>query len=324
MSRRAESAGFVLPACVVVALSALFLASFPLVSHAGLAGEAEAIDADSNWRLDGNARSSSDAGHHGSLGEYPSWGHDRSSEHNSGEPLREDDILLHADCTPTLVHEMRLDETGGTTTADSVGGRTGTLHNGAQFGAGRIGNAIHLDGMNDHVSTAEADLRFDRSFTVAAWVRINERSGKTTAVSVDGAHTSKFRLGHVRDNQNRLGTWYFEMAESDSESATITKAASSPLESEVNTWVHLVGVYDADTGELWLYINGTRHGDGTLQNAWDADGGLQIGRGKSEGTPAEFWPGAVDDVRLYTGALTADHIETLFRSYRDSENPSVP
>ncbi|WP_232286381.1 LamG-like jellyroll fold domain-containing protein [Saccharomonospora azurea] len=239
-------------------------------------------------------------------------------------PLREDEIRLHADRDLTLVHEMRLDENGGTTTADSMGGRTGTLHNGAQFGAGRTGNAIHLDGVDDHVSTAEADLRFDRSFTVSAWVRLDEKSGTTTAVSLDGAHTSKFRLGHVRDSQNRLGSWVFEMAETDSEEATVTKAALSRLETEVNTWVHLVGVYEANSGKLWLYVNGTRLGDGTLQNAWDADGGLQIGRGKSAGTPAEFWPGAVDDVRLYTGGLTADRIETLFRSYPDAKNPSVP
>ncbi|EHK87905.1 LamG domain-containing protein receptor [Saccharomonospora azurea SZMC 14600] len=159
---------------------------------------------------------------------------------------------------------------------------------------------------------------------MTAWVRLDEKSGTTTAVSLDGDHTSKFRLGHVRDSQHRLGSWIFEMAESDSESATITKAALSTLETEVNTWVHLAGVYDADSGKLWLYVNGLRLGDGTLQNAWDADGGLQIGRGKSEGIPTEFWPGAVDDVRLYTGGLTADRIETLVRSYLDTENPSVP
>lgn len=45
---------------------------------------------------------------------------------------------------------------------------------------------------------------------------------------------------------------------------------------------------------------------------------------KSEGTPAEFWPGAVDDVRLYTGALTADRIETLYSSYLDREIPPYP
>ncbi len=46
MSRRAESAGFVLPACVVVALSALFIASFPLVSHAARAHPGQATTAE--------------------------------------------------------------------------------------------------------------------------------------------------------------------------------------------------------------------------------------------------------------------------------------
>ena len=60
-------------------------------------------------------------------------------------------------------------------------------------------------------------------------------------MSIDGDKTSKFRLGHVvDDDQNRLGAWTFEMPESDDDNAPITKAAVSTLPGEIDklgrTW----------------------------------------------------------------------------------------
>jgi hypothetical protein len=102
------------------------------------------------------------------------------------------------------------------------------------------------------------------------------------------------------------------MPESD---GTVTKASVSAVESDLNTWVQLVGVYDASAKQLWLYVNATRQGAGVLDAPWAASGGLQLGRGLARGAPAEFWPGDVDDVRMYAGRLDKTRIENLFRSY---------
>ncbi|WP_216214228.1 LamG-like jellyroll fold domain-containing protein [Amycolatopsis aidingensis] len=235
-----------------------------------------------------------------------------------------DEVRLQAGRDLSLIHNHKLDESSGDQAADAIGGRTGTLHNGAEFTEGRTGNAVSLDGVDDHVSTTGVDLRTDTSFTVSAWVYLDEKDGQVTAVSVDGNRASKFRLGHVLDGENRLGSWVFEMPESDTADAPVTAAALSTLRTELDTWVHLAGVYDAAAKKVWLYVNGTRIGDGTLQNTWNADGGLKIGRGKDDGSPAEFWPGQVDDVRLYTGGLTDDRIKALYDSYTDPANPTVP
>ncbi|WP_246076528.1 LamG domain-containing protein [Amycolatopsis cihanbeyliensis] len=202
-----------------------------------------------------------------------------------------------------------------------TGGRTGTLHNGAEFVEGRVGNAVSLDGVDDHVSTTGVNLRTDTSFSVSAWVYLEEKPGQQTAVSLDGDRTSKFRLGQVMDGEHRLGSWVFEMPESDTDGALFTTKAVSTWESETDTWVHLVGVYDASANRIWLYVNGTRVGDGTVRNTWNADGGLQIGRGKANGAAEEFWPGKVDDVRLYVSSLSDEDVADLYRSYPDSAGP---
>src|SRR6266487_4289662 len=239
-----------------------------------------------------------------------------------------DEIRALAGRDQTLVHNWRLDEPSGSYAADAVGSRDGTLSGGVSHVPGKLGNAIGLDGVNDSVSTTGVDVRTDTSFTVAAWVWLNdtcdpggEFSCKLDAVSLDGDQTSKFRLGHLVDsNQNALGAWVFEMPESD---GTITKASVSTEESELNAWVQLVGVYDASTHQLWLYVNAGRQSDGTLNDPWSATGGLQIGRGKVNGARAEFWPGKVDDVRLYAGALDKVRIENLRSSYPAQGGPAT-
>ncbi|GAB3481899.1 LamG-like jellyroll fold domain-containing protein [Amycolatopsis cihanbeyliensis] len=235
-----------------------------------------------------------------------------------------DEVRLQAGRDLSLIHNHKLDESSGDQAADAIGGRTGTLHNGAEFTEGRTGNAVSLDGVDDHVSTTGVDLRTDTSFTVSTWVYLDERGGQPTAVSLDGDRTSKFRLGHVQDAETRLGLWAFEMPESDSDGAQVTDAALSIRESELNTWVHLVGIYDAPANKIWLYVNSNRIDDGTVQNTWNAEGSLQIGRGKADGAADGFWPGKVDDVRLYTGGLSGDRISSLYQSYPDESDPMVP
>ncbi len=157
----------------------------------------------------------------------------------------------------SLVHDWQLDESSGTNTADSVGARPGTLSAGAKMVPGRVGNAVKLDGATGAVSTTGVDLRTDDSFTVSAWVYLDRKSdvtSKFTAVSVDGAHTSKFRLGHVADdmtalcfdgmsdNPNVCGKWVFEMAESDAD----------------NRWHHQGGGFGAARGDQQLDPFGRR------------------------------------------------------------------
>lgn len=222
-----------------------------------------------------------------------------------------------------LAHNWTLDEGGGTTSGDTVGARPVTLTGGASFTRGRVGNAVALDGVDDVASTTGVDLRTDASFSVSAWVRL-EGNGcdidatprcVVSAVSQDGGGTrpsSKFRLGHIEDDEGHDGNWVFEMAEED---GTITEAAFEVVPGQLNSWVHLTGTYDATAKALYLYVNGVRKDDGTLLGPWHADGGLQIGRGRQAGADNGFWKGSVDDVRMYGGALSADRVSALYRGY---------
>ncbi|MFC7617338.1 LamG domain-containing protein [Actinokineospora soli] len=231
-----------------------------------------------------------------------------------------DEIRTLAGRDLTLVHHWRMDEPGGTAAADSVGNRPAALA-GAAFAPGRSGNAAAFDGVDDAATTTGVDFATDASFTVAGWVFLADSACaapvcRRDAVSLAGAHASKFRLGHVIDDDRyMLGHWIFEMPESDAPGARVTQAAVDTAPSDVGKWVHLVGVYDAPAKQLHIYVNGTRRGEGSLQNASRFGTELTVGRGKAGGAATAHWPGRVDDVRVHTGALDSGRVAALHRSY---------
>ncbi|MCW3841950.1 hypothetical protein ONA70_17770 [Micromonospora yasonensis] len=216
--------------------------------------------------------------------------------------LSDDTIREFAAAPPALVGNWKLDETGGTVAADASGaGRTATLTGGASWTAGRVGGALRTDGSTGYASAGGPVLRTDQSFTVGAWVRV--RSGyptsvPLTAVSQDGAAISGFVL-QFEPSDN---TWSFGLAGSDSSTDGYDEAVAfhTPVP---DTWTHLTGVYDADTGQLRVYVDGELSGVGSHTTPWHAAAGLQIGRARSGTSLTGFWPGEVDDVRVYQGVV---------------------
>ncbi len=132
-----------------------------------------------------------------------------------GRDLFDDEIAALVGRDLNLVHEWALTEKTGTTAADAIGAKPGTLSGSATFGNGPFGGAVQFDGTPGAVSTDPIDTHTDQNFSVSAWVYVQkapDNPAQLTAVSLDGAHGSRFRLGYVKDNgQNVLGAWVFDM-----------------------------------------------------------------------------------------------------------------
>jgi hypothetical protein len=76
-------------------------------------------------------------------------------------------------------------------------------------------------------------------------------------------------------------------------------------------WVHLVGVFDAQKGEQRLYVNGVLKDSAARPAGSAMTGPATIGRSLWKGAPTEWWPGEVDDVRLYQGVMTGTEVAKL-------------
>jgi hypothetical protein len=144
------------------------------------------------------------------------------------------------------------------------------------------------------------------SFTVAAWVRLDSIKGDHTAVSQDGGEVSGFYLQRRADT----GKFAFVLPDQDSNGAGVV-AANSKTNAAIGKWYRLVGVRDARNRQLRLYVNGALEGEAPLNTPWWAYGHTVIGRAMRAARQADFWPGAIDDVRLYARVLSPSEIRAL-------------
>ncbi|MFE9107617.1 LamG domain-containing protein [Actinomadura geliboluensis] len=215
---------------------------------------------------------------------------------------------------PAKAH-FTLDETAGSTTAaaqtrDGEPAVTATLQGGANLGqTGQLETALTLDGTG-YASTGTPLVDTSKSFSVSAWVRLGDPGGRTrTVLSQDGTSKSGFYLKYEPATQK----WVLSKVESDSTEEGAYQAYS-PHQAELDTWTHLVGMYDDTTKKLQIYVNGDA---GTpspqVPAAWNATGGFQIGRSLWWGQPTDHWPGQVDDVRVYDRILSSSEISDLYQ-----------
>jgi alpha-L-arabinofuranosidase len=204
----------------------------------------------------------------------------------------------------------RLDEGTGTTAHDdSLDGNDGTLSDGATWTSGVVGaHAVAFDGTSGVIDVPAPVIDTSQGFSVAAWVRVDSPDGFRTAVSVDGDQVGGFYLQRRGD-----GRFAFTRLASDSSGAAATFAASSAT-ARIGQWYHLVGVYDGVARTLTLYVNGTPAQTVSFTSPWKAGGHLVIGRGKFGGAPADFFDGAIDDVRTYPFPLDAQAAAALATS----------
>ena len=86
------------------------------------------------------------------------------------------------------------------------------------------------------------------------------------------------------------------------------------------TWYHVAGVYDANAHSLAIYVNGVLSGQTFAVTTSPAIGHTGIGHGQYNYGYVDWVNGAIDDVRLYSSALTAADILAIARI----GNPNLP
>ncbi|WP_309113160.1 proprotein convertase P-domain-containing protein [Saccharothrix sp.] len=210
--------------------------------------------------------------------------------------------------------KWELNEGTGRTSADvsTNGGNTLALENGASWATGRTGTggALRFDGQDGHAHTAgpvapkTADNTLG-SFTVTAWVKLDELTDRATAVSQDGQRDSGFALGYSPDPRG----WSFGMNAADADGGTDDDRLIADATPQTGVWTHLAAVYDHGAGTITLYVNAKPVKSVARRSTWYPTGALQVGRGKNDGRLTDHWPGEVDEVELTPTAMSAAQVD---------------
>ncbi|PKV77094.1 concanavalin A-like lectin/glucanase superfamily protein [Streptomyces sp. TLI_146] len=216
-----------------------------------------------------------------------------------------------------------LDESGTTADGASEIGdltTTGAVQMGISDG---IEDKAVRFGADGYATTSRPQVDGTRSFSVSAWVRRPAlAAGDSTAkvaVSQPGAHQPEFSLYYSPSYKK----WIFGRSAEDSTADTLVRAVQPACTAPVNgvpcfgatnnEWTHLVGVSDAVTHKIRLYINGylVDESDYIQSTPWATTKPLMIAGLSREGTPAEFLGGDVDDVRIFDRIVTGDEARTM-------------
>lgn len=211
-----------------------------------------------------------------------------------------------------LVGFWKLDEGMGAAAADSSGRGNNCSLVGGTWSAGKLGQALFFNGTTSSAGCgAGSSLALAGNLTVAAWIKIADanRSAYMRIISKKTlwSATNGYSLGY-NPLRNLLE---FHGSGSDSATATV----------DLDTgWHHVAAV--AQGTQVRLYVDGIdRTTEGVASAVVAGTAPLFLGRDGA----GNFYSGGIDDVRLFSRALTAPEIQALVSSTPPPVNqPPVP
>jgi hypothetical protein len=209
---------------------------------------------------------------------------------------------------PVLVGQWEmedLDEEAPRQVSDESGyQRPATLTDPPAVGWGEgynFSGGLTMNGTGGSADISDIVLCTDHSFTVSAWVKL----GATTQQSIlsqDGTAWSAFYLLHDGPSHR----WVVTMPSKDA-SGAVWQAAWGTSVPQVDTWTHLAVVYDDQTRQLRLYVNGHLEGLRDDTTAFAGFSSMHVGRSLG----GDYLSGSVDRARVWQGVRSDADIQAL-------------
>jgi hypothetical protein len=190
---------------------------------------------------------------------------------------------------PNLMAHWKLDEASGLIAADTAGANYGTLVGNPtwQPAGGRVGGALQLDGIDDHVRAAFVVDPAKGPFSVFAWIK-GGAPGQVIVSQVDGANWLML--------DSATGALMTELGVG----GRLAKALRSHIPVTDGNW-HRVG-FTWDNSNRTLYVDDAEVARDAQVSLAGSAGYMIIGTG-STFAPGTFWSGLIDEVRIYSQAV---------------------
>lgn len=227
-----------------------------------------------------------------------------------------------ADIASNLVGYWTLNENSGSTANDTSGsGCTGTLVNTPTWTApGKIGaaNLSFAASSSEYVDLGTCSaLAVTGNLTLAAWVKVTSwpTPGEVFYSIIDrgyngGTNTQLYSLRMESDTDTSITYLDFVTFNGSNHGVHHLYDVQGPQSTGV--WFHVMGVFNGSTWKV--YVNNSEVASST-DSTTPATGGSRkffIGGEDVDGTPGRFCDCQLDDVRIYSRALSSDDRAELF------------
>ena len=200
-----------------------------------------------------------------------------------------------------------MEEGGGATVGDGSGlGNDGAVRGSPTWVERQGGLALHLDGSSDYVTVADdPSLDLADAATMAMWVR-PDRVATQYLIKKAGGSTDGFELSLSSSTARKVFVRFNQVSSGN----TYRVDSVSTYPANGLTWMHVAATYDGST--IRLYIDGELEASGPGPSSISVND-LQLAFGAQPDGTSKFG-GAIDDVRVYDRALTAQQIADLASS----------
>ncbi len=202
-------------------------------------------------------------------------------------------VLGDSSCIATYRFENNEDDLSGNYDG------TGTA---IQYAAGRYGQAASFNGSSSKITNTSLSVNTGQEFSISLWV-YPQKDGSYQRILQFGNHATEFVI-QKRGDDNKVRLL-----------ARISAAIQIDISSTVlnnNQWYHIVVTVDGSTAKLYVN-NGTPATDVTFNT--QNYSGLFIGCGEGD---REFVEGKIDQVRIFTKALSSSEVSTLYAETVDT------
>lgn len=206
---------------------------------------------------------------------------------------------------PPFVAHYQFNETSGTTAADATGnGKTATVSGAGTWVAGRLGNAVSLSGSSQYVALPAGILSGATAFTIATWVRLDTIANWARVFDFgSGTGTSMFLTA-----RNGSGVARFAITTGG---AGGEQRIDAPSALPTGVWTHVAVTGSGGVGILYINRSEVARNTGMTLSPASLGSTTQNWIGRSQYGSDPYLDGAVDDLRLYSRALSASEITGL-------------
>ncbi|MDC0449168.1 DUF2341 domain-containing protein, partial [bacterium] len=205
-----------------------------------------------------------------------------------------------------LVGYWKMDETSGNAADSSGNGTILTNTDTVAYTGAKFGNGGELNGTSEYFDAVDnSALSVTGNLTLSAWIEPDDVTSHSDHIvgKFDDSDES-YQLIKVDDE--------IRMYIDSSSNYETTDAANL----SVDTMYHVASVYDSSTATVILYVDGKLKAStttGTIPSSIGDDAGeFSIGVEDTGGTPANYYDGHIDEVRVYNRALSADEVGKLY------------
>jgi hypothetical protein len=181
---------------------------------------------------------------------------------------------------------------------------------GATVTRGKVGQALEFNGTSDYVNVGTTNLPEAGPMTITAWINGNDLEPAAEIIGRwdDSGNKFAFTFGadvnniscYLRNNDNEI----------------YVAGTNNAIETNYGRWVF--AACTIENGAIYAYRYGDEQSERAagIDDEWSASGtgsATTIGARWTNGSPAYFFNGKIDEVRVYNRALSETEIQELYK-----------